>query len=99
MILLLTLACVLLIVSITGNVLLYKAATRQLLRVEEYEKIIANYYSKTSLILHTIRHLDEKQMFESDDEVGSVFVQITDVINELRPLLYGVEEDATTEEN
>jgi putative heme iron utilization protein len=96
---LLILLTVILAISLVGNVLLYNAANRQLLRVEEYEKVVADFYSKTSLILHTIRHLDEKQMFESDDEVGSVFAQIVDAVNELRPLVYGVEEDATTEEN
>jgi len=28
-------------------------------------------------------------MFENDDEVGDVFAQITDTVNELRPFIYG----------
>jgi hypothetical protein len=45
-----------------------------------------------------MRTLDEKQMFEKDDEVGDLFSQLTDTINELRPLLYGSVIDVETEE-
>jgi hypothetical protein len=92
------LLCVFLTTSLIGNILLYKVANRQLIRVEQYEDAIAEYYTRTSVILHTIRYLDEKQMFESDDEVGSVFQQIVETINELRPLVYGVDESAPSEE-
>jgi ABC-type uncharacterized transport system permease subunit len=95
---LLILLTVILAISLVGNVLLYNAANRQLVRVEQYEEAITEYYAKTSLVLHTMRQLDEKQMFERDDEVGSVFEQLVEAVNELRPLVYGVDEDATTEE-
>jgi uncharacterized OB-fold protein len=66
---------------------------------EEYETAIVEFYSAVALVLHTIRMLDEKQMFEEDDEVGSVFNQLVDVVNELRPIIYGIQNaDTTTEE-
>jgi len=40
-----------------------------------------------------MRVLDEKKMFETDDEVGEVFGQLTDIISMLRPILYGQEQD------
>jgi len=40
-----------------------------------------------------MRVLDEKQMFETDDEVGTLFQQLTDIIGTLRSLLYGNTDD------
>lgn len=82
---------VLLVCSIVGNILLYRAGVMQLRKNELYEKTIQEFYSNLTIVLHTIRAIDEKQMFESDDEVGSVFDQIVDTINELRPILYETE--------
>jgi uncharacterized protein YjgD (DUF1641 family) len=82
----------LLVLSIISNVLLYRAGVMQLQKNEMYEKTIEEFYSNLTIVLHTIRAIDEKQMFESDDEVGSVFDQIVDTINELRPILYETKE-------
>lgn len=69
-------------------------ATLNLLRkIELYEENIQEFYSALSITLHTMRVIDEKKMFESDDEVGEVFEQLTDIVNDLRPLLYGTELD------
>ena len=45
------------------------------------------------MVLHTMRVLDEKKMFESDDEVGTLFQQLTEIVGSLRPLLYGTTDD------
>lgn len=69
-------------------------ATHNLLKkVEIYEQSIEEFYSRTSIVLHSMRALDEKKMFETDDEVGSVFQQLVDILNTLRPILYGVMDD------
>jgi hypothetical protein len=57
-------------------------------KITLYEQTIQEFYEDTSMVLHTMRVLDEKQMFETDDEVGTLFQQLTDVIGTLRPLLY-----------
>ena len=62
-------------------------------KLEVYEENIEEFYSSLSIVLHTMRSLDEKQMFESDDEVGDLFRQLSDVILTLRPILYGKETD------
>jgi hypothetical protein len=58
---------------------------------EEYERAIVEFYSAVALVLHTMRIIDEKKMFEEDDEVGSVFQQLVELVNELRPIAYGIE--------
>lgn len=69
-------------------------ATYNLLKkLEIYEKSIEEFYTSLSFVLHTMRVLDEKQMFESDDEVGTVFTQLADTLFTLRPLIYGKEQD------
>jgi len=58
-------------------------------KLEFYEQQIEEFYSTLSIVLHTMRVIDTRQMFEDDDEVGSVFKQLSDIVFTLRPLLYG----------
>lgn len=62
-------------------------------KLETYEDSIEQFYSALSVVLDTMRNLDEKQMFESDDEVGTVFKQLADILFTLRPIIYGKEQD------
>lgn len=80
---------ILLIVSVLMNVACVYAIWNVLRKNELLEDVINDFYARLSIALHTMRALDERQIFEKDDEVGSVFSQIVDVINELRPLIYG----------
>jgi hypothetical protein len=64
-----------------------------------YENSIERFYSAVSVVLLTMRLLDEKQIFETDDEVGSVFQQLVDIIANLRPILYGMEPNDNNEKN
>ena len=84
-----------LIVNIAGGYAIYNT----LRKVELYEETIQEFYSRLSITLHNMRRLDERQMFESDDEVGDVFRQLTDAVNELRPLLYGTAQNEQNENN
>lgn len=72
-----------LIVSILINILLYKAALRQLNLAHLYERWILEFKAN---VLHTYEHIkaiDNLQMFEKDDDVGSVFQEIKDLITKL----------------
>jgi archaellum component FlaF (FlaF/FlaG flagellin family) len=80
---------ILLIISGLLNIALLYAARNSLYKIEKVESALQDIYDKLTFTLHTMRVIDEKQMFENDDEVGTVFVQLTDVINELRPIIYG----------
>lgn len=62
-------------------------------KITLYEESIQQFYEDTSMVLHTMRVLDEKKMFESDDEVGTLFQQLTEIVSSLRPLLYGTTDD------
>ncbi len=83
LIILVVLLSVLLIVSIVGNILFWKVAERQM----EINDIYANWISEwRGLVLKTWYHmkiLDDKQMFESDDEVGIVFKDMKNLIQNL----------------
>jgi ABC-type uncharacterized transport system permease subunit len=64
------------------------AAFNLLRKVERYEATIEKYYTNTTTILRTSRELDSMQMFEKDDEVGSLFQQLITTIGDLRSVVY-----------
>ena len=68
-------------------------------KITVYEDNIEQFYSALTVTLATMRALDTKQMFETDDEVGTVFQQLVDIVSNLRPILYGMEENENNKEN
>jgi hypothetical protein len=80
---------VILIISILVNGALGYACWNLLRKNEVMEDAIDIFYTRLDTTLKTMRAIDSRQMFEKDDEVGSVFNQIVDTVNDLRPLLYG----------
>ena len=86
---------VMLFIWFVGSVvLLFRLITK--LRV--YEQAISEFYEDVSLVIHTMRALDEQNMFEQDDEVGTVFTQLRDVVYSLGTILYGSSDDNEAEE-
>jgi cell division protein FtsL len=49
-------------------------------KVERYEDFIDQQELNNQTLLETLRRIDSKQMFEKDDEVGSLFTQVKDTI-------------------
>lgn len=84
---------VLLSVTTITSVVLGYATYNSLRKIEFYEQQIEEFYSALSVVLHTMRAIDTRQMFEDDDEVGSVFQQLSDIVSTLRPLLYGISDE------
>lgn len=89
---------ILLILSLCINATLAWTTYVQYIKNAEYEKellqsdeIMQSLYDRVSATLYAMRTLDEKKMFESDDEVGSVFGQLVDIVNDMRPMLYETE--------
>tara|TARA_S200002703_G_scaffold155035_1_gene158685 strand:+ start:4537 stop:4848 length:312 start_codon:yes stop_codon:yes gene_type:complete len=89
----------LLVISIIVNVALTYSAIITLKKLEQFEDITEEYesrimwfYETTSDILATARRLDQREMFENDDEVGQLFNQLIDTTGELRKLIYDTEE-------
>ena len=84
---------VLLVMSIILNVALVYASYVTVKKIEIYEDNIMRFYEGATQILRTSRHLDNKEMFEKDDEVGDLFQQLITVIGELRGIIYEKEEE------
>ena len=66
-------------------------------KIKIYENSIEQFYSALTVTLATMRIIDSRQMFETDDEVGTVFQQLVDIVSNLRPILYGMEENENKE--
>lgn len=90
---------VLLIISILVNGALGYACWNLLRKNEVMEDAIDIFYTRLNKTLQTMRAIDSREMFEKDDEVGSVFGQIVDTVNDLRPLLYGSDIEDGEKEN
>ena len=87
---------VLLVISAGVNVALIYASYISVRKIEIYEDNIMRFYEGATQILKTSRHLDNKEMFEKDDEVGALFQQLITVIGELRGIIYEEEEEEET---
>lgn len=90
---------VVLILSILLNGALGYACWNLLRKNEVMEDAIDIFYTRLDTTLKTMRAIDSRQMFEKDDEVGSVFNQVVDTVNDLRPLLYGSNTEDGEKEN
>jgi hypothetical protein len=53
-------------------------------KLEKYEDFIEADQQRNEALLETLKLIDEKQMFEKDDEVGSLFVQIKETIESFK---------------
>lgn len=69
--------CIILIVG------LWYALRAALERNRIYESAIARYYKRIDYTLRYMRTLDDRQIFESDDEVGETFKQLLFAIDDL----------------
>jgi len=79
---------ILLLVSIYIIFNLLKKLEKLELANEEYSDWIDQLYIKMTTILDDIKTIDDKKIFESDDEVGSVYSQISETIKKLEELKY-----------
>ena len=61
-------------------------------KLEKYEDFIEADQERNEALLETLKTLDEKQMFEKDDEVGSLFIQIKETIQSFKEFNQNAEE-------
>lgn len=52
--------------------------------VEEYETFIETETKRNEALLEALRTIDSRQMFEKDDDVGSIFYQIKETIERFK---------------
>ena len=51
---------------------------------EEYQQFIEKETKRNDALLEALRHIDNSQMFEKDDDVGSIFYQIKETIERFK---------------
>jgi hypothetical protein len=51
---------------------------------EDYQKFIETETQKNEALLEALRQIDQRQMFEKDDDVGSIFYQIKETIERFK---------------
>ena len=76
---------ILILLTIIG--FLVKALSIQVKKNEIHEQWIVELQAKVEKVYQTITFLDERQMFAKDDEVGTVFQQIVELIKSLSELI------------
>lgn len=53
-------------------------------QTEEYQKFIETETKRNEALLEALRQIDNRQMFEKDDDVGSIFYQIKETIEKFK---------------
>jgi len=53
-------------------------------KLEKYEDFIESELQKNQSLLEALRRIDNRQMFEKDDDVGSIFYQIKETIERFK---------------
>jgi|DEB19_MinimDraft_3_1074340.scaffolds.fasta_scaffold45825_1 hypothetical protein len=67
-------------------------------RNEELEEVINLFYARTNATVRYMRFLDERQMFESDDEVGETFKLLVETVDKLYGFVTEIRDGNTTQE-
>lgn len=52
--------------------------------IQDYEEFINRERIKNESLLEALRQIDNRQMFEKDDDVGSIFYQIKETIERFK---------------
>ena len=53
-------------------------------KLEKYEEFIEIETQRNQALLEALREIDSREMFEKDDEVGSIFYQIKETIERFK---------------
>lgn len=67
-----------------STVALSYAVYNLLQKLESYEDFIEDELKRNEALLEALREIDNRQMFEKDDEVGSIFYQIKETIERFK---------------
>lgn len=57
-----------------------------LIKLEYLDEFIENQEKNDTILLETLRRIDSRQMFEKDDDVGSLFMQIKQTIEHFKQI-------------
>ena len=70
--------------SLLANLLFYKAGIRHLEENELLKYWITDFKKDVELTYLEIKELDDRHIFEKDDEVGVIFQELLELINKLK---------------
>jgi hypothetical protein len=87
---------ILLGLSIALNVVCVVGIVRALRHKEQYDDFFEETQNRIRKIIHTMKDIDIRGSFESDDEVGTVFQQMKTLIESLDVFIFGRLDDETT---
>ncbi len=73
------------ILTISTAALSY-AVYNLLQKLESYEDFIEDELNRNEALLEALREIDSREMFEKDDEVGSIFYQIKETIERFKQI-------------
>jgi len=82
---------ILCVISLILNIFLITSLNINLKKIEIYESWILNYQEIVKETYLLLKEVDDKEIFEKDDEVGAVFSNIREIIQDLKEKTY--EED------
>ena len=82
---------ILCVISLVLNIFLITSLNINLKKIEIYESWIVNYQEIVKETYLLLKEVDDKEIFEKDDEVGAVFSNIREIIQDLKEKTY--EED------
>lgn len=82
---------ILCVISLVLNIFLITSLNINLKKIEIYESWILNYQEIVKETYLLLKEVDDKEIFEKDDEVGAVFSNIREIIQDLKEKTY--EED------
>lgn len=86
-----------LVISILVNIVLARAFIVSSYRVGVYEEWILEFQKNVKDTFRQLRHIDEREIFERDDEVGFVFSNIVSIIDDLKEKTYAETKEEQTE--
>jgi len=73
--------CIILLLVVVGG--LIKALRIQLKKIQTYTEWVIDLQNKVDAVVQTMHTLDDRQMFSKDDDVGSVFQQMVELVDTL----------------
>jgi hypothetical protein len=75
---------VLLTLSICGLVAAYIAININLDKITTYESWILEFQGDIQQVYDRLKHIDDKQLFQKDDDVGFVFSEILKIVEKAK---------------
>ena len=78
---------ILLVTSIILNIILFLIIKKCLSKIDNLEGWILTFKNNIESLYKNLKSIDERGMFEKDDDVGVIFLQIHDIIKNVKNIV------------